>query len=198
MLFDLDNDPLEQHEVSRSNPTVVASLMAKLQAFNATNIPQENAPVDPRSSPSHFGNVWTPWEGNPDPSQCASPPLPPPPACEDDGVPKKCIGSVDGLALNASTGCSLSGWVATADPQYGGPSMLVQLTVDKATVGNPVIGSVHRTIAGDHGFILEFPCELTTGPHKHSFAAVAKLNASSSATYLVGKKCTLSGKHVPC
>lgn len=76
--------------------------------------------------------------------------------------------------------------------------MLVQLTVDKASVGKPVIGSVHRTIAGDHGFILDFPCELATGPHKHTFAAVAKLNASSSAVYLVGEKCALKGKPVAC
>ena len=126
MLFDLEADPLEQHEVSRSNPSVVESLMGKLQvrlstlssnrptrlapacsmfqcfqrlpiqaqiarawfgfvrqAFNATKIPQDNAPIDPRSSPAHFNDTWTPWEGDPDPSKCARPPLPPPPACEN-------------------------------------------------------------------------------------------------------------------
>lgn len=196
MLFDLEADPLEQHEVSRSNPTVVASLMAKLQAFNATNIPQENAGIDPRSSPSHFGNVWTPWEGDPDPSKCASPPLPPPPACVDGGVSKPCSGSVDSLVLNASTGCSISGWVAASG--YGGPSMLVQLVVDKVAVGKPVIGSIHRTIAGDHGFKLDFPCELAAGPHRHTFEAVAKLNVSSTTTYVVGEKCSLSSRPVAC
>jgi hypothetical protein len=123
MLFDLEADPLEQHEVSRSNPSVVESLMGKLQvrlstlssnrptrpapacsmfpvfaqtssdrhvrfgfvrqAFNATKIQQDNAPIDPRSSPAHFNDTWTPWEGDPDPSKCARPPLPPPPACEN-------------------------------------------------------------------------------------------------------------------
>ena len=41
-----------------SNPAIVKQLMERLQSFNATNIPQESPGIDPRSSPSHFNNVW--------------------------------------------------------------------------------------------------------------------------------------------
>ena len=74
----------ELREVSKENPRVVATLMARLQSFNATSIPQESPPIDPRSSPARFNDTWTPWLGDSDPAECARPPLPPPPACADD------------------------------------------------------------------------------------------------------------------
>ena len=76
--------------------------------------------------------------------------------------------------------------------------MLVQLVVDNTSVGKPVIGTIHRTIAGDHGFKLDFACELGAGPHKHTFEAVAKLNASSTSTYVVGEKCAINNRPVAC
>ena len=68
-LFDLDLDPNEYHDVAAANPAVVQRLNARLQEFNKTQIPQQNAPMDPRSNPAHFGGVWTPWEGDPDPAR---------------------------------------------------------------------------------------------------------------------------------
>ena len=76
--------------------------------------------------------------------------------------------------------------------------MLVQLVVDAKPVGKPIIGAVHRAIAGDHGFILHFACELAAGEGKHSFAAVARVNASASASYKVGEKCATESRHVAC
>ena len=71
-LFDVVADPTEQHDLSAALPEVVASLLAALQAFNATGIPQSNSgvPVDPASNPSRYGGVWTPWRGDPIPQHC--------------------------------------------------------------------------------------------------------------------------------
>ena len=179
---------------------MVASLMAKLQAFNATKIPQDNAPIDPRSSPAHFNDTWTPWEGDPDPMHCAKPPPPPVPACVNGaGEAVHCAGSVDGLGLNASSaaGCTLAGWCSAQG--YVGPSMEIQLVVDGTPTGPAVVGSIHRTIAGDHGFILQFECALAAGEgKKHTFAAVAKVNSSSDASFAVGAKCAREGRGVAC
>ena len=105
-----------------------------------------------------------------------------------------------GRRLNESDGCPRdcdgSGWVSASG--YAGPSMLVQLVVDAKPVGKPIIGAVHRAIAGDHGFILHFPCELAAGEGKHSFAAVARVNASASASYKVGEKCATESRQVAC
>ena len=76
--------------------------------------------------------------------------------------------------------------------------MLVQLVVDAKPVGKPTVGAVHRTIAGDHSFILHFQRELAAGEGKHSFAAEARLNASASASYKVGEKCATESRQVAC
>ena len=57
-LFDVVADPTETANKAASNPAIVKRLMERLQSFNATNIPQDSPGIDPRSSPSHFGNVW--------------------------------------------------------------------------------------------------------------------------------------------
>lgn len=174
-----------------SNPAVVAKLLARLQSFNDTNIPQDNYPIDPRSSPTHYGGVWTPWLGDPDPAKCARPPPPPPKACIDNaGLPIHCHGDLDGVKLNdtiGATDCGLTGWVS--GDGYVGPSMLVQLLVDKKAVGAPVVGSIHRQIALNHGFHLPFPCKLAQSGN-HSFEASAKLNASSNFAYILGPVCS--------
>ena len=171
--------------------------MAKLQAFNATKIPQVNVPIDAASSPTKFNNTWTPWEGDTNPAMCGHPPPPPVPACVDNaGEPKQCAGQVDGLVLNHNNSCSLAGWASATG--YVGPSMEVTLVYDGTPTGKPIIGSIHRTIAGDHGFILHFPCELAAGTHRHSFVAVAKVNVSSVANFTVGEKCAMEGDAVAC
>jgi len=69
-LFDVVGDPFERVDVSSVYPEIVAQLLSRLQQFNATKIPQSRSPVDPRSDPSRFGGVWTPWRGNPNPQTC--------------------------------------------------------------------------------------------------------------------------------
>jgi hypothetical protein len=69
-LFNISADPLETTNVAAANPAVVAALTAKLQAWNATRVPQADSAIDPASNPALFGDVWTPWRGNPDPAAC--------------------------------------------------------------------------------------------------------------------------------
>ena len=196
-LFDLDNDPHEHHDLASANPETVAALMAKLQAFNATKVPQDNPPVDPRSSPTHFNSsgepTWTPWLGDPDPTKCATPPPPPPPSCPSEEHPEgQCMGSVDGLGLGAT--CGLSGWCS--GPGYSGPSMEVQLVVDGKKTGKPVLGTIHRQIAGNHGFVLPFDCALAAHG-RHTFQATARLN-QSTPVFTVGEKCAVNGRSAVC
>ncbi len=67
-LFDVVGDPFETTNLATSLPDVVADLMGRLQALNASQVPQEHSATDPASDPKHFGGVWTPWRGNPTPS----------------------------------------------------------------------------------------------------------------------------------
>jgi hypothetical protein len=63
-LFDVVNDPFEQHDLAAEKPEVVADLLAALHKYNDTNIPQSQSATDPRSNPALFGHVWTPWRGS--------------------------------------------------------------------------------------------------------------------------------------
>ena len=76
--------------------------------------------------------------------------------------------------------------------------MQVQLVVDGTPSGKPIVGSVHRTIAGDHGFVLEFPCSLATGEGQRKFAAEARVNATATVYFEVGEKCSLDGEPAAC
>ena len=49
-----------------------------------------------------------------------------------------------------------------------------------------------------HGFILHFTRKLAAGEGKHSFAAVARVNASAPASYKVGEKCATESRQVAC
>eukprot|EP00041_Stephanoeca_diplocostata_P031143 m.963668 g.963668 ORF g.963668 m.963668 type:complete len:731 (+) comp23897_c0_seq6:130-2322(+) len=72
MLFDVVADPFEHNDVARSNPTVVAQLLARLREFNASHC--AGAPClpvvsdGPRGTPTR-GN-WLPWRGDPNPAVC--------------------------------------------------------------------------------------------------------------------------------
>ena len=60
-LFNVTDDPNERKELSASNPDVVAMLKKQIEVYNSTHIEQMDPPMDPRSDPSKFGGVWTPW-----------------------------------------------------------------------------------------------------------------------------------------
>jgi arylsulfatase B len=69
-LYDVVNDMTEEHDLAAEQPALVAQILARLQAINATNVPQSNSPIDPASDPGKFGGVWTPWRGDPRPEVC--------------------------------------------------------------------------------------------------------------------------------
>eukprot|EP01052_Picozoa_sp_SAG31_P016197 SAG31_NODE_1065_length_10096_cov_7.151530_2_plen_170_part_00 len=131
-------------------------------------------------------------EGNPEPRKCARPPPPPPMACLDDsGEPAHCIGRVDELTLNdtkiRATGCHMSGWVSAAG--YAGPAMVVQPLLDGEPLGDAITANIHRQIAGDHGFVIPFACDVAHFGN-HTFSASAKINKTSPDAFIVGEMCT--------
>ena len=45
ILFDIESDPLEEHELSAEHPDIVLALMRKLAEFNAAHIDQSTFPL---------------------------------------------------------------------------------------------------------------------------------------------------------
>ena len=57
----------KHHLTGEQLPEVVKQLLGRLDYFVNLSIPQDRGIHDPNSDPSHFGGVWTPWLGNPNP-----------------------------------------------------------------------------------------------------------------------------------
>lgn len=188
-LFDVVNDPWEQHNVASEHPDVVATLMAKLQAFNASRIPQQHSAQDPAADPSLHHGVWTPWRGNPDPSAC-DPNTTVPGASSLrsalDGVTwtGARVAAASSQAVDASSAVSgsIAGWAW--DPLEGGgcTQLNVSFAMDGVQVGWAVAsidrpGLPSKTGAPDpnHGFDFELPAAVAVAGSrgKHAFAATA-------------------------
>ena len=60
-LFNLQLDPNERHNVADKFPLKVKELLARIEFYNSTHIKQLDPPLDPRSDPENYNNVWTPW-----------------------------------------------------------------------------------------------------------------------------------------
>lgn len=161
LLFDIEADPTEQHDLSTALPAVLDSLMHRLMEFVAETIPQDHSRTDPNSNPAHFHGVWTPWVGDPDPSHCAAPPPPPPVPCGPDGA----AGDTDGVVLRVGGGhsCSSAGWCS--GPAFSGAARTAQVTIDGKVIAFG-LANASRKLAGPHGFALDFDCaELASGNH---------------------------------
>ncbi len=57
-LFNIDNDPEERCNLAASEPTLVAELVARIEAFNATAVPAHYPPPDDRCDPSVGGRGY--------------------------------------------------------------------------------------------------------------------------------------------
>ena len=60
-LFNIVKDPCEYNNVADLYPDIVAGLMQRLAAYNATAVPPRNKPSDPQGYPIHHGGIWKPW-----------------------------------------------------------------------------------------------------------------------------------------
>ena len=66
------------------------------------------------------------------------------------------MGDVNGGVRNTGNGtCSVTGWCS--GPGYSGPPLQARVLLDGAVTANGT-ASVHRTIAGAHGFVLQVDC----------------------------------------
>ena len=71
-LFNLRQDPFERNNVAAAHPDIVARLMARIDEYNRTLVPNQNQPFDLASCPENFPtHMWTPWLNS-------TPPLPGP------------------------------------------------------------------------------------------------------------------------
>ena len=61
MLFDIEQDPEEKHEVSAQHPEVVHFLLRRLDHYQREALPVTFPPEDPRCDPERLGGAWGPW-----------------------------------------------------------------------------------------------------------------------------------------
>lgn len=60
-LFDLEAGAGEAHDVAASHPRVLEALLGRLTELNATAVPAQYPPIDPRWDPKLRGGVLGPW-----------------------------------------------------------------------------------------------------------------------------------------
>ena len=60
-LYNIVKDPCEYNNVADLYPDIVAGMMERITAYNATSVPPRNKPADPKGYPIHHGGVWMPW-----------------------------------------------------------------------------------------------------------------------------------------
>jgi hypothetical protein len=130
-LFDVVADPFETHDLAAALPDVTARLLARLQAINATGVPQAHSPNDPASAPARHGGVWTPWRGNATPSACDP---------NTTAAPAERVDSnFDGATFGADGSARLAGWCWSPAAGDGGRAPLnVSFLVDGRAVGTAV------------------------------------------------------------
>ena len=60
-LFNIKEDPNEKNNVAEQHPDIVKQLRERIEYYNSTHIVQLDPPLDPKSKPSNFNGIWTPW-----------------------------------------------------------------------------------------------------------------------------------------
>ena len=169
-LFDVVGDVTEEHDLAAEKPALVAQLLARLQAINATGVPQAHSPSDPLSNPARFGGVWTPWRGNPDPAACD----PNATAPADWGVRS----NFDGVDFSGGAG-AFQGWAWSPNAAGGGTAPLnVSFLIDGASIGSVLAvlprPNLPKTGAPNeqHGYAFRAPAGAFAGPTKREARVV--------------------------
>ena len=198
-LFDVVNDPLEQNEISAQFPEITARLLAALQAFNATNIPQAQSGIDPASSPSNFKNVWTPWRGDAVPSHCDP----------NTTAPTTVDSNFDGVTFHADGSASLVGWCWSKDAADGGRAALnVSFSINGNVVGQQVANVdrgpqfLNKTGApnSQHGFLFMAPLPIAKNMSTGSQVVHVLVAAPDGSVFDARKSpvCLYDGNPVKC
>jgi hypothetical protein len=145
-LYDIESDPLEEHELSASQPAVVAELLAALVRYNASQISQDTMPdggaaashepcggTDPES-PHNPLSCSVPWLPSVPGHRCVAAPVPPPvppappaPSPAPGGRLRSHLTGSKNWGLSASE-LSVHGWAC----YVGSTAPTVMLTVDGA------------------------------------------------------------------
>jgi hypothetical protein len=60
LLFDLEADPYEHHDVKDKYPDVLKQMMARLEEYRKSLVPAQWPPHDPASFPENFNGTWSP------------------------------------------------------------------------------------------------------------------------------------------
>jgi arylsulfatase B len=197
-LFDVVEDMEERHDVAAQHPDVVADLLARLQAWNATRIPQSNSPTDPRSDPKHWGGVWTPWVGNPDPA-----------ACDPNATSVAPLHSaLDGLTVVAGSALArVTGWAwSLADGQAGRAHLNVSVQANGEGVGVAPCNLLRPRLVPDtgapdgyHGFSLNVTDPVALQRLTQKRVRLTASAAVAGEALPVGEaQCYDSGERVAC
>ena len=60
-LYDIENDPLEDFEISNENKDIVEQMLNMLSAYNSTAVPCRWPKPDPAGLPDQNDGFWKPW-----------------------------------------------------------------------------------------------------------------------------------------
>lgn len=197
-LFNLITDPLEQRNTAEENPDVVARLLARINEYNATRIPNQKQPFDLRSCPLNFPTgYWTPWLNSTPPLPG---PRPPGPRAFNSSV-----GSLQIMEKNASA--QLEGWCCdplvahTGEPNGTDPST-VRFSVGPrntgpfSVIGTAVANHPRARLMQEglcpnlnHGFVFSFSLKQFTPKQAYSMKVVAERPDGSTILLNKGEIC---------
>jgi hypothetical protein len=191
-LFDLIADPEERNNLAAQHPAIVSNMREAMQgrnfpAYTGTLFPaSEQGPYQcligegKQQGANASKTFWSGFLGpccirkgsptpvpppTPDPPKPTPNPPPTPPTPSPRGAPEGDL-SANSVVRNWSpTGvANISGWCS--GPKYSGPALGVSVRADGMQVANGT-ASLHRAIAGDHGFeLLTNLAAFKTGAHK--------------------------------
>lgn len=200
-LYDVVSDPFERHDVAAENPDIVSQLLAKLQAINATNIPQNNSGLDPRSNPKNFGGVWTPWRGDPVPQHCS---------INTTEYGAELVSNVDPFALPTGEKAPVlvRGWLWNKAQADGGIAALnASITADGKQVGfmlaaltRPQLHNITGAPNNQHGFQFSFGASGDYRTGSHVFHVYGWLGPSNDIPVELTNSpvCFTDGSRKPC